>query len=113
MIWHLGIICGNRILLGWGELARDPLHFGMTPPTARIGFKLRHHIAAIQPCEPGRASAVAAPIDAVTGDAGIACTRIATANRQQFATGREPVRRPALDVAASGKGDTRQQVKHA
>lgn len=113
VVRHRGIICGNGVLLGRGELARDPFHFGMTAPTARIGFELRRHIAAIQPSEPRRASAVAASIDAVTGEAGIGCPRIAAAHRQQFAAGGEPVRRPTFDAAASRKGSPRQQVKHA
>lgn len=104
-IGHGGIIAGDGVLLRRGQLARDPFHLGMAPPTARIGFELGRHIAAIETGEPRRASTVAASVDPVTGDTGIACTGVATADRQQLAAASEPVRRTPLDRAAPAKGD--------
>jgi hypothetical protein len=104
---------GHGDLLRGRERTRDRLHLGMTPPSAGIGFELRGHITPIETGQPRRTRAIAAPVDAVTGDASVGRTRIAAAHSQQFATRGEAVCRSAFDRAAARQGNARQNPKCA
>jgi hypothetical protein len=107
------IVSGNSILLSGRQLPRDRLHLGMPAPSIRIGFELCRHIAAVQPGEARRAGAIAAPIDAVTGDARIGRARVAAAQGDQLSSGGELVGRTALHRAAAGEQQARKARKHA
>ena len=97
---HVRIICGDRILLCGGQLACDPLHFGVLPPAARISLQLRRHIAAIKPGKAWSPGAIAATVRAVAGHAGPRRAGVPATQRDELAGGREGVRRAAVDTAA-------------
>lgn len=105
---HVGIIGRHRLLLRRRQLARNRLHFGMPPAAARIALELRSKIPTVQGCEPRRASTIASPVQAVTGDASLRCPGITPAQRDQFARRDEA-------VCGSPIGDTarRQQQQQA
>ncbi len=113
VVRHSGIICRHCIMLRGRQFARDHRHLGMPPPSAGISFELCSHIAPVQPGQARCARAIAAPVDPVTGDTGSARARIAPADRQQFPTRREPVRRTTLDRSAADHTEAQNEAKRA
>lgn len=101
--WQLREIGGDRIALRAGELAGGGLHLRVLAPPVRVRFKLGHHIAPVQPRQPGRPGAIAATVEAMAGDAGIPCAAIGTAQGNQFSSRDEVIRRPALTRTAAAE----------
>jgi hypothetical protein len=91
------------------ELAGDRLHRGVVPAPVRIGCQLRLHIAPIQPGEPGRAPAIAQPVDPMAFDAGVCRARIPAAQRDQLAARSEPIGRGPVDGPATHYGKQKNQ----
>lgn len=107
-------LVGKRGIVGRdGELLRlaqpfgDPAHLRVLPPSIGIGAHLPFEIAKIEPRQPRGASPVAAPVEAMTGEAGIGRPRTGSAQGDHLAGGREPAIGRVVDVGTSR--DCRQQ----
>lgn len=100
---HGGIISRDLLPLGGREAAGDPCHLRMPAPAVRIGFELAVEIADAEPGEPRGAGAVAGPVEAVAGEAGIGRPRIGAAQRDQAAVAGKALRGSRGDVAAAGE----------
>ena len=100
---HRGIISRDLLPVVRRELARDRLHLGMLPSTVRIAFELACEIADMKPGKPRSACAVAAPVQAVAGEAGARRAGIAAAQSNEFAVGGEAVGGGAFGSAATGE----------
>ena len=83
-----------------GEASGDPLHLGMLPPAVGIGFELAREISDAQSRQSRSTGSVSPTIEAVTCEAGVGRTRLATAQGNKFAGLHEAVGGAGLDRAA-------------
>lgn len=71
-----GIMKGHGLPLVATQPLRDPAHLHMGPPAIGIGLELAFEVSRIQPREPRRACAIAATVESMAGEAGVACPRL-------------------------------------
>ena len=76
----------------------------MMPAPVGISFELSYEVASIEPGKTRRASAIAASVDPVAGEAGIARPGCRSAERDEFAALREAVERRRVGLAAARQG---------
>src|SRR5690606_35619621 len=79
----------------------DGAHIGMHTPTVGVVVELAAEITGVKASEPGRKPAIALPIQAVAGGAGIGGPAVAAAKRDHLARGAE--RRVASPASAAAK----------
>ena len=98
-----GIMEGDGLALASIEPARDPGHLLMLAAAVRIGLHLPFEISRVQRRQPRHARAIAEPVQAVAGEAGIARPRAGAAERDQPSVLGKSVERSGLAVDAARK----------
>ena len=81
----------------------------MVPAAVGIGLELPFQITNVDPSEPRRSGAVAAAIESMTGEAGVARTRLGATHRDQASIGCEAIERRRLSIRAAGHKDGQRQ----
>lgn len=94
---HGLVVAGDRLALAHRQSARNPLHFGVPPPSVSIVSELPVDVARVKGGEPRCADAIAAAVEPVAGEAGVGCAGTAAAQRNHFAALREAIDRSGLD----------------
>ena len=93
----------HRLALGGPQLLRDPAHLGVMAPPVGIGHELALEIAGIEPCQPRRPRTIAAAVEPVAGEAGIARPGPGTAQGDDAPALGEPIERGRLGRGAAAK----------
>ena len=109
-----GIMKGNRLALIDAKCPGDPTHLRMVAAPVRIGFKLALEIAGVEPREPRRARPIAATVQPVAGEAGVAGPRPGTAHRNDPAIFGKAVQRgrSGLRTTAKRRDGDESEVAH-
>jgi cytochrome c2 len=111
-----GIMERHRLALVAAQPLSDPAHLEMRPAAVGIGLELALEIAGIEPGQPRRAGAVAAPVEAVAGEAGVARPGPGAAHGDDPAVLGEAIERARLGGGAAGEqggGEGRKQAHGA
>lgn len=102
---------GHRAAFAGIEPFGDPPHLSVITAPVGEGVELPLEIARVQSSKPRRARAISAPIEPVTGDAGVDRTGLRAAQRDHPAVGCETVERRCLGGATSREQARGDQVK--
>ena len=108
---HPRIMIGHRLALIGIELLRYPAHLRMIAATVRISIELPFDITGVEPRQPRRAGTISAPVESVTGEAGIfrACRR--PAHRDHTPVFRKPVERRRFRISAACEQEDEGKIK--
>lgn len=112
---QVGVVNGDCPAFVSAQLLGDPAHLRVVAPPVRISFELALQIARIQSGETRRAGAVAAPVEPVTGEAGVGRAGLGAAVRDHPAVLREPIERGRLGRCATrqqGRGGQENELAH-
>lgn len=102
--WRVGqrrIIGRHGLPVAGVELAGDIVHLRMLTASVGIGFELPLQVADVEPGQSRRAGAVAAPIEPVTGEAGVRRPGPGSAEGDDAAVRLEAIGRPGRGVGAA------------
>jgi len=102
---------GHRTAFASIELLSDPTHLRMVTASVGKGIELPLEIARVQPRKSRRAGAISAPIEPVTGKAGIARSGARATQRDDPAVSRETVERGRLAYATAPEQARGDQIK--
>ena len=110
---HVAVIGRHSLALSGVQRLRNPGHLRVIAPTVGISLELPFQIACIQSRQSRRTRPVAATVESVTGEAGVARAGLRTAQGYQAPVLGQPVERGSLRLCASAKGSRKCDEKDA